>query len=101
MAVEGPDYPPHPPLARPGWARDRRVWITAAVILVAVMLISVFLRAAPTPPVPESSPPADVASTNPPMAQGPGGPPQGAPASASAEPDVYGASGGDGPANPG
>jgi YggT family protein len=44
LAIEGPDYPPHPPLARPGWWRDARIWIGAAVILFMVVIAASFGR---------------------------------------------------------
>ena len=44
MAYEGPDYPPHPPLARPGWWRESRIWIAIAGVVVLLVLASVLTR---------------------------------------------------------
>ena len=49
MAVEGPNYPPHPPLARPGWWRERRIWWAAAAVIVALIVLAALARTLPRP----------------------------------------------------
>jgi hypothetical protein len=39
MAVEGPNYPPHPPLARPGWWREPRIWWAVAAVVAALIIL--------------------------------------------------------------
>jgi hypothetical protein len=47
MAIEGPNYPEHPPLARPGWWRERRIWLGVAAVVLAVIVVAVLARTLP------------------------------------------------------
>jgi Zn-dependent protease with chaperone function len=48
VALEGPDYPPHPPLTHPGWWRDRRLWWAALAVLVALIVVAGVSRIMPS-----------------------------------------------------